>query len=78
MAGTTGSLKQTNKLLAPITEIEVITGSDVSGIVEKTEFCSPGVPPQASLLAIQLEFVEHVSFGLINSSDHPPSSLIAS
>ena len=63
------SLNCNSKKLGANAKARVIFGAVVSGIVLKTEFTFPGVPPKIHVDAIQLSPSEHGSIGFINSSE---------
>src|SRR5688572_2456450 len=60
------------------TEMEDIFGAITSGELSKTELEIPGVPPDASLEAVQLLEPLQGKVGFFNSKDQPPSSFTAS
>ena len=49
-----------------------------AGRASKTEFSSPGVPPNTASLSLQLLAEPQMSLGLMRSKLQPPSALLAS
>ncbi len=72
------SLKVTLNCWSEITSSEVSSGAVVSGVLSKTEFCTPGVPPEVLLVAVQLASSKQAASGLIISRLKPPAALVSS
>ncbi len=73
-----GSLKVSAISVGLFTIAATSVGACVSGTVENTLFCAPGVPPAGAMEARQFAALEQGVPGLTRSSVQPPSSLMGS
>src|SRR5690554_5814308 len=73
-----GSEKRITKRLGSSVSKPITVGSSKSGVLSKTLFCTPGVPPLGSTLALQLSEEEQRSSGLMRSILHPSPFLRSS